>query len=234
MIETFSATYNGDRYRQRWSSVSATPTNPDGRAENFGTLHNPGKRKHSDVQFQIVPEPSPTPTQPFTQPPLQKSISTAIVLLVIALGKICDCQEPLPGPISDNSKEIAYRCMSNSLMPPNSEPHFSHSVSQSPISSTQSVGNATMASPMMNTFSPSARRFTEDSASGLRNVDVIPGLAYYAQATDILGNCHGGNNLAHVQANLLAGLYAGQLARAFESWSWIYTACRACRYLVRE
>lgn len=151
----------------------------------------------------------------------------------MALGKLCDCQEPLPRPVSDNSKKIAYHRMLHSLMPPSSEPHSPHSV-QSPISSTQSVGNASMASPMMSTFSPSARRFIEDSASGLRNVDVIPGLAYYAQATDILRNCHGGNDLARVQANLLAGLYAGQLAQGFESWSWIHTACRACRYLVRE
>lgn len=66
MVETFSATYNGNGYRQRWSSVSATPTNPYGRAETFGTLHKPRKRKHLDVQFQVVPEPSPTPNQPFT------------------------------------------------------------------------------------------------------------------------------------------------------------------------
>ncbi len=69
------------------------------------------------------------------------------------------------------------------------------------MSSLQSLDNESMAPPTMNQFSPSARRLTEDSASGLRNVDVIPLLAYYAQAIDILGNCHGGNDLPYVQAN---------------------------------
>ena len=89
-------------------------------------------------------------------------------------------------------------------------------------------------SAMMSIFSPSARRFIEDSAFEIRNVDVILGLAYYAYATDILGNCNERKNLTYIEANLLASLYAGQLARAVESWSWIYTICRACQYLVRE
>lgn len=234
MFDNFSATYNGDRYRQRFSSVSATPTNIDGRVESFSALQNRGKRKHSDVQIHFAPELSPPPIQPSTPPPLQKSISTAIILLVLALGKICEHDAALPGPVTDNSREIAFRRLSHSPVPPSSEPHSPHSIRQSPISSTQSAGNASLASPLMSSFSPSLKRASEDPLSGQRNIEVIPGLAYYAKATDILGNCHGGNDLAHVQAHLLAGLYAGQLARAFESWSWIFTACRACRYLVRE
>ncbi|KAK5006287.1 hypothetical protein LTR39_005701 [Cryomyces antarcticus] len=70
--------------------------------------------------------------------------------------------------------------------------------------------------------------------SALRNVDVIPGLAYYTNATEILGTQFGGNDLCHAQAFLLAGLYAGQLARVMESWTWINAACRACRILVRR
>lgn len=64
-------------------------------------------------------------------------------------------------------------------------------------------------------------------------MEVIPGLAYYAYATDILGNLQGGNGLAHVQAGLLAGLYAGQLAHPFQSHGWISQASRACQVLVR-
>lgn len=234
MFENFSATYNGDKYRQRFSSVSATPTNFDGRVESFNAMQSRGKRKHSDVQIQYAPELSPAPIQPSTPPPLQKSISTAIILLVLALGKICEHDAALPGPVTDNSREIPFRRLSHSPMPPSSEPHSPHSIRQSPISSTQSACNASLASPLMSSFSPPSKRASEDPLPGQRNIEVIPGLAYYAKATDILGNCHGGNDLAHVQAHLLAGLYAGQLARAFESWSWIFTACRACRYLVRE
>ena len=231
MFDNFSATYNGEKYRQRFSSVSATPTNIDGRVE---AMHNRGKRKYSDVQIQFSPELSPAPIQPSTAPPLQMSISTAIILLVLALGKICEHEAALPGPVTDNSREISFRPLSHSPIPPSSEPLSPHSVRQSPISSTQSACNASLASPLMSSFSPINKQASEDPLPGQRNIEVIPGLAYYAKATDILGNCHGGNDLAHVQAHLLAGLYAGQLARAFESWSWIFTACRACRYLVRE
>lgn len=65
-------------------------------------------------------------------------------------------------------------------------------------------------------------------------MDVIPGLAYYGYATQILGSLQGANGLPHVQAALLAGLYAGQLAHPFQSHGWIYQAARACQVLVRS
>lgn len=237
MVENFSAYYNPEKHRHSArlsSSVSAPAPTLEGRVESFDTLHKPAKRKHSDGQYQHhAHEACSPPGQPTSQPPLQKSISTAIVLLVMALGKICEWHDSLPGPVPDSNKENTFaHHVSFSPLHPNTEPPSPVSVRQSPISSTQSLGNASIASPMSGF--PSIRRMTEEPFPGARNVDVIPGLAYYAQATDILGNCHGGNDLAHVQANLLAGLYAGQLARTFESWSWIHTACRACRYLVRK
>ena len=66
-----------------------------------------------------------------------------------------------------------------------------------------------------------------------KNNDVIPGMAYFSYATDILGNTQGGNDIPHVQASLLAGLYAGQLAHTFTSHAWITQACRACQVLIR-
>lgn len=229
MVENFSACYNPDKHRQSTRLPSnASATALDGRGE---------KRKRSDAQIQIQnlgQEANSTGGQPTPQPPLQKSISTAIVLLVMALGKICEWHEPLPGPVSENNKENSYpRRPSYSPFVPNTEqPSSPMSMRHSPAS-THSMGNVSIASPR-SVFFPKQRAMTEDYQPGPRNVDVIPGLAYYAQATDILGNCNGGNDLSHVQASLLAGLYAGQLARTFESWSWIHNACRACRYLVRE
>ena len=79
---------------------------------------------------------------------------------------------------------------------------------------------------------PSPKSSSDESC--LRNVDLIPGLSYYAPATDILGNLHGSNDLFYVQAYLLAGLFMGQLARPFESFNWIASACRGCRFLVRD
>lgn len=67
-----------------------------------------------------------------------------------------------------------------------------------------------------------------------RNLDVIPGLAYYGYATRILGSLQGANDLPHVQAALLSGLYAGQLAHLFQSHGWINQAARTCQVLVRS
>lgn len=66
-----------------------------------------------------------------------------------------------------------------------------------------------------------------------KNIDVILGLAYYGYAAQILG-LQGGNGLPHVQAALLAGLYAGQLANPFQSHRWLYQAAGACQVLLRS
>ena len=55
-------------------------------------------------------------------------------------------------------------------------------------------------------------------------MEVIPGLDYFAYATDILGNHTGGHSLPHVYACLLAGLYHGQLGRVLESYHYIARA----------
>ena len=68
---------------------------------------------------------------------------------------------------------------------------------------------------------------------GDRNVDVIPGLAYFARATEILGTLQGEFGLSNIQANLLASLYCGQLCSSLESWSWLSQACRNCLLLMR-
>lgn len=66
----------------------------------------------------------------------------------------------------------------------------------------------------------------------MRNLDVIPGIAYYAKAAEILGDQGDGNDLVHAQMFLLAGLYKGQLARVKESMSWITMAGRAILILL--
>ena len=69
------------------------------------------------------------------------------------------------------------------------------------------------------------------SRRGDRNIDVIPGLGYFAKALEILGTLPG-NDLQYVQATLLAGIYTAQLACVIESWTWIQQACIACYFLV--
>ena len=60
-------------------------------------------------------------------------------------------------------------------------------------------------------------------------MDVIPGLSYFA---DIIGELTSGADVSHVQANLLAGLYMGQLARIIPSHEYITAACRECIILI--
>ena len=131
-----------------------------------GTKRSKRKRSRS---------PSPIGARPDRELPshIELSVDNAVILLVLALGSICECRDcPVSGPVlwSDHKE---------------------------------------------------------------RNMDVIPGLAYYRYAAQILG-LQGGNGLPHVQAALLAGLYAGQLAHPFQSHRWIYQAAGACQVLVRS
>jgi len=73
---------------------------------------------------------------------------------------------------------------------------------------------------------------SEDSRE--RNIDILPGMAYYAYASDIIGSQQGGNTVGHAQASLLAALYIGQFARVMESWSCIHNACRAAVVLIKK
>jgi hypothetical protein len=130
---------------------------------------------------------------------IERSLRNAIVLLVLALGKVCAYKQPLPAPQSDRSPYIN---QSWGYVRDSPNPHGS---------------------------------FTSDTSEDhrQRNIDILPGMAYYAYATDILGNQQGGNTTAHAQAFLLAALYLGQYARVLESWSWISNACRIALILIK-
>jgi len=175
----------------------------------------------------------------------ERSINNAIVLLVVALGAIAEHADYLPGvphlnkdsrqrrnnppppaPVKVESPTVAYK--------PSPAPSYSPS-QQSTMSST--------ASPIYESsrFDHRSRASSEGNLSPeynegppKKNTEVYPGLAYYALATDILGNHNGGTTLPHVQAFLLAGLYMGQLARVLESYMWIQNACRVLKLLVNE
>ena len=216
---------------------------------------NNGKRRYESPLAGIRPDVSP----PLNQP-IERSISNAVVLLVLALGKICEHNGPLPGPTDYRASRTN---MSQACSPSDhhDSPHSgpirsssavttpSHSVSSahSPMNDIRSNHghslyrghpekyNTAPVYPM----SPSIQAAPNTSSGSynhehLQNVDKIPGLAYYAYASDILGNEHGGIEVQHVQARLLAGLYTGQLACVIESWQWIQSACVVCILLTRE
>jgi hypothetical protein len=183
----------------------------------------PLKRKHSSGDS---PSDAGTPTNTnriSSEPRLARRISTAIVLLVMALGKICQYTDPLPGFAGDFSRDPSSGMFNSSPYPALSP---STSVS-SPLSASEMRG---VSGVSRGSAVDSVRR---KMRKGDRNVDVIPGLAYFAKATDILGGLQG-NDLPFVQANLLAAVYTAQFACVFESWTWIHHACRVCGFLVRD
>ncbi|KAL8832185.1 MAG: hypothetical protein Q9170_004983 [Blastenia crenularia] len=240
MFERFSMRYNKAEQTLTKSLFSGPLPNLalDALKDGAAGIQRTAKRKHSSGHYTASGDPGYAPSQDESDLRLEHSISTAIVLLVMALGRICEWKEPLPGPVyvpGDHPESI------HALRPPYSPTRMQASSrspsnhEQSPKSSTYAGTNPSIPSLLsgLRTETSSPRPAAGD-ASRQRNVDVIPGLAYYAKATDILGNTFGLNDLTQVQAHLLAGLYAGQLARTFESWSWIHSACIACRFLVRE
>lgn len=261
MVCTFGDRYNTTKPTQPRSpySVSSPLAAGELRRDSIG-LAKVGKRKRSSP---LAPGSASsvwgTGLGGVRNPP-DRSIGSALVLLVAALGQICEHKEYLPGPVPDTVSDVesATSAVSGAAPPPtatttttttttttDSSPpmHVDSppvSVKHSPASSHSSGSNST-GSPQDAARMAHAGRSSsleqwpgQDRAQLPINAAVIPGLAYYAYATDILGNHLGGNELVHVQAGLLAGLYAGQLGRVLESWKWINWACTSCQVLVRR
>ncbi|KAI1957722.1 hypothetical protein LOZ58_005472 [Ophidiomyces ophidiicola] len=184
---------------------------------------------------------SSTLLAPAACPPIQRSMDNAIVLLVLALGAICAWKSELPGPLPDPAaaKLPPYRGSAVSPVLADSALHVHHAAARSPNStSNNTTNNTTHANASQQQQQQQQQQHwwagSADCADpNLRNMDVVPGMAYYALATDILGNLQGGNDLSHAQGCLLAALYTGQLAHPFASHGWISQAARACQVLVR-
>lgn len=160
--------------------------------------------------------------------PVEHSISNAIILLVIALGKICSYQRALPGA----PKSASFVSKSRGSTIP--QPHLGFG--DFPPPTVQPPPSSAPASPHnSNNVISTNGLATAPAASTLhgKNMDVIPGLAYFAKAADILGELRGGIDVSHIQANLLAGLYMGQLARILSSLAYISDACKACQVLIQ-
>lgn len=168
-----------------------------------------------------------------------RSIRTALVLLILALGKICQHNTKIPD-VASTSEDDIYNA-------PDNGPILSSSSQQSPVLSTMSP-DMSFLQEAEEIFSRNQPNFIKpfghvplDRLSGYphrsslkpRNLDVIPGLAYFALATDIIGNQIGGHTLQHVHVNILAGLYHGQLARVLESHAYIYQACCSLQILLQ-
>jgi hypothetical protein len=208
--------------------------------EGTGGVPRGAKRKRSCETLQGAACDFPTSTGVRTEATsrrIEKSIDNAVLLLVLALGSICEVGAPVPGPVTDNPPDFRKEWIPgpptrSALSPAESAMilaeqggfYAPHTIPYpSPVDDHRSVRGQS-----------ASARGDVPANQHLRNVDVIPGLSYYAYATQILGALQGANCLPHVQAALLAGLYAGQLAHPFQSHGWIYQAARACQVLIRS
>ncbi|QDS71865.1 hypothetical protein FKW77_010054 [Venturia effusa] len=186
---------SGHRSRQSPSTRYAVPNSP-----------LPLKRKFQDDESQAWSPPTMTP---------ERSMENAIVLLVLALGRVVQeegflLQElPAPSASTPQSYTSSPRGVYTSPRP--------HGVG-SPASA---AGRSSTASEKNHSRFKVKRKHT----------DMYPGSAYFAYASDILGNNKGGNEIIHAQANLLAGLYLMQLGRVVESSSYMNETFRIATIL---
>ncbi|OTA70065.1 hypothetical protein K449DRAFT_321060 [Hypoxylon sp. EC38] len=186
------------------------------------------KRKRSPAADEQTPSTTfVKPGRPF------RSIQNALVLLVLALGKICLHKDKIPEPVHDSDSPMHH------------SPSVRNGVLASPLQGSppgilSQSQSSSMPSPKDSDRIPMSRRPSLQGAlpsrgphSYKRNLDMIPGLEYFALAMDIMGSHMGGFNLKHVYAHILAGLYYGQLGRVLESWSFISLASRNLQVILR-
>ncbi len=191
------------------------------------------KRKRSPAPDGAeLPSVSPKASRPV----FQRSINNAVVLLVLALGKICLHKERIPDVVSvsepPHGSPLARNGYPVSPIQSSSPSYPSHSHSAglpSPKGSAERAGSNSRRASFQSGGGPSIKGAT----SFRRNMDVIPGLDYFAYATDILGGQLAGTSLRHIYAYLLAGLYHGQLGRVLESYAYIKEAGFALQVKMR-
>lgn len=228
LVETFLKSIPEDKAKSR--QLTTVRTNAGFVGPPAGPPESPGtKRKRlsgsefPDIQHFVEHKPGHP----------NRSMTSCIVLLCMALGRICDYNHKLPDYAVANEKDALY-----SMSPVMRNGHPPSPLTQS--SPAISTPNAMGSPPDMERTQSRSRRTSIEGAymprGGLsgkpRNIDIVPGLAYFALASDILGNQLGGNDLPHVHAHILAALYHGQLGRVVESHGYLANACRAIQVLL--
>jgi hypothetical protein len=182
-----------------------------------------------------------------TKPPVGLNMDCAIILLTLAIGAICETKSPLPGPVMEREPDYRQQfipgprqtipapangtnTVSGFLSPANSDSALPSNTSFYAPFEGGSYSFPSSASESRPGKAPIRRSTIHDSQP--KNYQVIPGLALYGYAIQSLALLHSGIHIEHVQANLLAGIYAGQLAHPFSSHSHIHKAAWACQVLV--
>jgi hypothetical protein len=209
-------------------NVSNTNASDDTGSET--SMHSPdsyrknaasGKRKRSVESLGRAPQSQSNYSpgsggRPPKQRKIPRTVHSAVVLLVLGLGAVCLHRRPIPGPLSKLRNHRA-----------GPSPY-----SMSPPSNFRAGSSTSTPPPYSISTSPGPQSYMRQKRE-LRNIDVIPGMPYFAYAMSIMGTLAGSNELENIQAGLLAGLYWGQLARVLDSWKWISWASMGCQILIR-
>ncbi|UKZ62007.1 uncharacterized protein TrAtP1_003267 [Trichoderma atroviride] len=223
--------------------INELPTaNPKVKAQPLtSTFAVPQPQEMTGAKRKRSPDPAvpvPPSSQRLGKP--SRSIHSALILIVLALGKICMYQDEVPDVIFPVDPIPHGSPVSRNGVPPSpiqgSPPSFSnHSHSSGfPSPRDQERGYQSRRSSIHGASSASGTAAVRAGYSLKKNYEVIPGLEYFALATDILGNHLGAyNNMKNVYANIFAGLYHGQLARPLESFAFIHKASHKLQVLMR-
>lgn len=211
MIHTFKRKYSWD-YRATQSAAAVGVKRKRENTESPRSIedhHTPG---HLETRTHAK-----TYNPGINGPLIEHSIANSIVLLVVALGKVTAHRDPLPGPAATtNMRTSTPHGNMYSDLPMHMSAPTSPFNNQIALNGINHVGASSPANPQG------------------KNMDAIPGLAYFAKAADILGEHPGGSDVSHIQAYLLAGLYMGQLARIIPSYFYIQKACMAAQILIES
>jgi hypothetical protein len=224
MVKVFlnSVQQSMNRQPRTGGGIAKFVNTPSSQPETTGS-----KRKRSPVPDGAE---SPSGSPKSAKPVFQRSINNALVLLVLALGKICLHKDRIPDvvPVSEpaHSSPAARNGYPASPTQASSPSLSSH---PSPKEGSERPPGPSRRSSFQGAGGPSGKGGT----SLKRNLDVIPGLDYFAYATDILGGQLAGTSLRHIYAYLLAGLYHGQLGRVLESYAYIKEAGFALQIKMR-
>ncbi|KAF5507236.1 putative transcriptional regulatory protein [Colletotrichum aenigma] len=199
----------------------------------FAVTHEPtNKRKRSPSGEE--PEPVQQPRK-LGRP--HRTIDAAMVLVVLALGKVAQWTDKIPDPIPDPASNSHNSPMNRNGHPSSPGPGGHGSP---PAHSIHSQSSGLPSPKEQNNGLPSRRPSVQGNGakpmnqSFKRNYDVIPGLEYFAVASDILGQHRSGYTLKHCQTFLLAGLYYGQLGRTLESYRFYIDADVALHTIMRR
>ncbi|KAI6443027.1 hypothetical protein MCOR16_011654 [Pyricularia oryzae] len=184
------------------------------------------KRKRADAD-----DGSENPESTHSRHTLSRNISTAVVLCILALGEICLHKERIPDIVPTSGEMQSSGSFSSHAYCSQGSPGSRNCVPPSPVQGTP---------PSVTSHPSGSRRASFQGSAGpapgpmRRNINVIPGLQYLSKATDILGNQIAGTSIWHVYANILAGLYYGQLGRVMDSYWHIHHACVKVQHLLRK